>query len=64
MAQLRCTSCDRRYTRDEAIRSDFKCPACGGIALLDWTGSAGGDEAGGKGRLRRTLSRRRRGSES
>jgi phage FluMu protein Com len=64
MAQLRCTSCDRQFTRDQAIRADFKCPECGGIALLDWTRSAVGEDPSGRGRLRRTLSRWRRGSSS
>jgi hypothetical protein len=61
LAQLRCTSCDRRFTRDQAMRADFKCPECGGIALFDWTQEEGAEPGAGGGRLRRTLARWLRG---
>lgn len=63
MAHLRCTSCDRRFSRSDAVRSEFKCPQCGGLALFDWTEDGPGDQESvrpgrSKGVLGRWLRRR------
>jgi len=62
MAQLRCTSCDRRFDRADAARSDFKCPQCGGLSLFDWTDDFRVEESGSRAsRTRRRVGRFLRG---
>lgn len=44
MAALRCTSCNRSFSRADAGRSHFKCRYCGGVALFDWTEENDGEK--------------------
>jgi hypothetical protein len=60
MPRLRCTACDRRFDRPDVVRSDYKCPSCGGLALFDWTDEDQQTDGNHPSGLRRRLGRWRR----